>query len=349
MKKYIGEGLKSSGPNLNVLNVLRALLESDSRIYIPSDYESENAVVSFDPRVIGLPKVDDRPLIATGITSNSERFNFSISCLRSVLVAYPDISAEIVEMREKKVFRNYTIIKDGVLKNTQIYAEIPEDLFDIMVAAGILYYNERRLVEINHKYIPNFPYLIDFSNIPVVSLNWAQPDNIGLYDYMVEELKLSQMLKVIRALRKEFPVSVEISEEESDIYSDVIHTTAKNTSEYPYITYSFPELAKEDLINREAYRESIQNLSYTELTTLYRVYNKKLEAVRFMKRCIIFAIESSSKKGSYEWTDLVEVPRSKDKFSQTTTVLVSINEGCDASKIKMERRCNSKYLEMENK
>jgi hypothetical protein len=140
-KKWIGRGFIANGTNCNVLNLLRILVEdSESKVYIPSDYKVGSRV-RIDKNVYYNPKDINNPVEVVGIRTNQSRFNFSLLCLKPVMV---DIDGELVS---KKVWRNYNVIRDGKLVINKIYAKlIPVEVFDALSEAALLKDNKGNII-----------------------------------------------------------------------------------------------------------------------------------------------------------------------------------------------------------
>lgn len=333
MKKFIGEGLKSSGVNLNVLNVLRTLVEdTDSVVYLPYGYKNATVRTS-DPRVHMVPIEAGRPVRVLSLKSNKERFNFSILCSVDVMVEFYD--GDMIKLVPKKVFRTYNVIRDGKLEINRFSVKLSKSLYEDLRAAGILYYNGARVME-NHEYSENFIYKVDLSTIPLVSVNWAQPVNIGLYDMMKEDLEISEKLKVLKKIRNKFDKPSEVVEDEyyTESYTSGDYSEPSLGSEVDCCTYSIVGF-------KPQYKESDFDGMFSSYNDINE-YIKNLTSIqnndRFMSRCIIFAIGFTKKLGSFEWSDLEDVPRSKDKKRQFAKVNVNGEE------ITLERRIYKKLV-----
>ena len=314
--KFIGEGLKVEGPNLNVINVLRVLVEDKgSIVYIPHGYKKETST-SGDPKVHFNPVEAGKSIKVTDIQSNQERFNFSLTGLVDVMVEQEIASGEVC-LVPKKIWRQYNIIRDGKLMMDYIVCKLSEEAFTNLRNAGILYYNGVAVPN-NHIYVPDFLYKVVLKDIPLISLNWAQPVNIGLYDYMIEEQELMAKLKILRSLIKEYKADGQtLPEKNSDIYVEAYSGSEKvePTGTAKCVVYSLVDVPEFDL---SGYEERFPSLVYAEAEK--KKLSDRLSDIRFISRCIILAIEESKKKGSYDWSELEKVPRSKNKMRQYATI-----------------------------
>ena len=123
MRDFIGYGLSDEGPNKNVVNIIRVLVEAkDSIIYIPYSYMTEKTNKQKDPKLHFLPKESGRPLQIIDIQGHKERFNLSVKCLVDVKVEEGEESA--TQLVDKKVWRNYNIIRDGDLVIDHLIAKL---------------------------------------------------------------------------------------------------------------------------------------------------------------------------------------------------------------------------------
>lgn len=331
--KFIGEGLKmrnpdrSYNPNFNVLNILRTLVEDDesSTVYIPFDYKKDSSSRNSDPRVHYLPYESGRPIEITGLQSNKERFNFSITGIINVLVEY-DNEDNTVSLMNRKVFRQYHIVRDGQLVIDHLVAKLSRDAFENLRDSGILYYNGAD-VKSNHLYNSDFLYKISLKDVPIVSLNWAQPVNIGLYNYMREEIDLTSELQLIRKLIKKYNSEGKFIndcsgndmvyiEKSSDTNEDNILVNKKKVDCIVYELLDYKSSITEDEVAKRYPDIESAESAKTNM-------NSRLRNIRFIMRCIVAAIECSSKKGSYNWSELELVPRSKEKYQQKCTVSVN--------------------------
>ena len=329
--KFIGDGLKVKdpdrkyNPSFNVLNILRCLIEDDnSTVYIPYDYKSGTPNRKVDPKVHYLPYEAGRPVKITGIQSNKERFNFSLTGIIDVAVEVEKDDGT-VDIQMKKVFRQYNVIRDGKLVIDHLVSKLSEQSFMDLRDSGILYYNGFQVLP-NHGYNPEFLYKIVLKDVPIVSLNWARPVNLGLYEYMIEEINLSNRLSSIRRIIKKY------KEEGQTIPGYGAEFYNENNSEdhddedrekisVPCVVYEFKNINNDPKIY-EVKDENTQKF-YPDLDTAEyarKELNARLINVRFLIRCIVMAIEMSAKQGSYEWSEMALVKRSKDKYEQICDV-----------------------------
>ena len=205
VKEWIGKGIKNlvpNSPNKNVINILRSLIEDENCIcYIPLSYSAEKKTTT-DSKIHFNPIEAGKTIMVTDIQSNKERFNFSVTGEVDVYVEFENEDGSI-RLESKKIFRTYTIIRDGKLTIDYIIAKLSEDTFNDLRNAGILYYNGVPVPE-NHMYIADFLYKVVLTDMPILSLAWAQPDNVGLYEYLDYENKLSATMTEVNKIIKGF-------------------------------------------------------------------------------------------------------------------------------------------------
>lgn len=320
VKEWIGKGIRNlvpNSPNKNVINILRSLIEDENNIcYIPLSYSAEKKTTT-DSKIHFNPIEAGKTIMVTDIQSNKERFNFSVTGEVDVYVEFENEDGS-VRLEPKKIFRTYTIIRDGKLTIDYIVAKLSEDTFNDLRNAGILYYNGVPVPE-NHAYIADFLYKVVLTDMPILSLAWAQPDNVGLYEYLDYENKLSTTMTEVNKIIKEFkeagqtlPAFPEDSIYYNEPYLGETRTTDKILCEC--VVYS---VADEKEVIQE-YIDKCTNL--IEATKVKKEINKILKNVRFISRCVTYAIELSEKKGSYNWSELEKIPRTKDKYAQTCQV-----------------------------
>lgn len=323
-KKWIGSGINSdlkSSINNNVLNIIRALVEdSQSTVYIPNSYQNSSRYRSSgDPSIHFLPSECGKQISVLGLQSNQERFNFSMIGLVDVLVEYPNKDGTI-DLKNKKIFRQYNIIRDGKLTMDYISAKLSKDSFDALKKIGILYYNGLIVPE-NHNYNKDYVYKIVLKDLPLVSYAWAQPYRIGLIQYMNREEELCTILKTLRSLMKEYKSEgreISVSNEESEIYYEKYsgsQKVEKDIEEVDCIVYSIDTKYIYSIETaREEYDGDIDSLNES-----IKKYNKELRYVRYLIRCMVYSIENTKKNNSFIWSESEKSNRS-NKIKQTYKV-----------------------------
>lgn len=322
-QSFIGKGLKDlveGSPNLNVLNILRSLIEDGNcECYIPFEYSTEKKT-SKDPRIHFMPIESGTKIKVTTIQSHKERFNFSITGEVDVYVEYlTGDEDDTVEVLPKKIFRTYTIIRDGKLTIDYIIAKLSEETFNELRNANVLYYNGVEVSK-NHKYIPEFLYKVKLTDIPLVSYAWAQPQQIGLYANLNEENELSNTLTEVNKIIKQLQLDGQVasSEFENSIYYNEPYlgeTRNGDKIECQCITY---EVKNENNINQEYI--DIASKDINSAMRVKKTITKLLKELRFVDRCVVMAIENSSTKGGFKWSEPKVTGRTIMTESKTTEV-----------------------------
>lgn len=339
--KFIGEGLKPTGVNKNVLNILRTLIEDEnSTVYLPQDYKRGSKSYGGDPRVHFNPSEAGKPMQIVSLTSHQERYNFSIVGLVDVKVEYPQNDGT-VKLSPRKVFRTYNIIRDGQLEIESLVCKLSEDSFKALVESELLYYNGG-IVPPNHRWDPDFIYRLDLTEIPLVSVNWAQPVHIGLYRYMLDDLLLSDELSVLRKIKKTMLSPVGSDDSENEVYNEAVsYGSSKSETKETYtadcLVYDLPEISVDGYEGKEELL-SERYPTYKELSDRMSELSKRQKNVRFLVRSMIYAIEATKKQGSYDWSELALVPRSKEKYYQTTFIDI------EGVKVKLRRMSYKKNV-----
>lgn len=322
MKEYIGMGIKPTGPNLNVINVLRSIVEDKESIaYVPYDYKKESSRYSRDSRVHFLPLESGCPMKIVDITSNKERFNFNILGMLDVMVEFQDFNGDI-ELKQKKIWRQYSVIRDGHLNIDYILAKLSEETFRDLREARILWYNGVQ-VPLNHKHNKDFIYKVSLKDIPLISLNWAQPVNIGLYNMILDEEMYGRYIKEIKKILKDRSDYNKYNAEEidSEFYQEdniyLKEDKKDNKVEVKCVTYS---IDKEKNISFDCKFEDMDTPALENALKDFKSFKKNSG---FGSRCVIWAIEMSKKKGSYNWSDVYQKKSGSSKSYQDTYINVN--------------------------
>ncbi|WJZ23456.1 VWA domain-containing protein [Listeria phage LIS04] len=308
LKEYIGEGLKSTGFNLNVLNILRTFIEDKySTVYIPSNYKRGTSK-RIDEKVHHGQKSAPTVVEIDDFVSHSSRFNFSVRGLKEVQVEKEDGSLLPV-----KVFRSYNIIRDGELVIDELEAKLSYSTYTILVAAGLVYDQVGRQVSELHPYHEDYVYTVSLKGIKLVSPQWAKPNHIKLYDLMQLESYISDRVKLLSKLAKDRRIGAPSNDQIYRETPSVSQEETRESKEVECIEYKL----KGSSVEKPSVDESLSDDQLLEQLVSDRKYKNYL---RFIIRSVIFAIESSAKKGSYNWSDELPVPRSKSKSYKHTTV-----------------------------
>jgi hypothetical protein len=321
-KKFIGKGLKETGPNRNVLNVLRLLIEDDNSIvYMPANYE-RGTRKRIDENVHHGHRYAPVAMPISNFVSNLDRFNFSVRGLKEVLV-----ESQTGVMEPKKVFRTYNIIRDGELHIDKLEAKLSQEAYIELITAGVLYDQVGRKVDGEKTvYNPDYIYTIDMSELPLVSTHWANPTQLGFVDYLKEETYLTVLVKVLgqveRDWRSKLISSGAIEKVEDDIYietSKYAEEESKGSYEVESVQYrviSDDVKSRVKIITQDDLESQYE--SYNEVVADLKHYRKVLASHRFIIRAVAFAIENTKEQGSktFDFSAPEKLPRSKNKMVQ---------------------------------
>ena len=291
MCRFIGAGIKSK-QSTSVVNILRNLVESNvAEVYIPDNYAKESRYTT-DSKVHFI----DSPVRVYDLVGNQERFNISVKATVPVMVDTED------GQQRKKVFRNYTVVRDGVLNLIDINVRFLEREF---------FESYRNVNLVDGDYDLNRLYTIHLADVPVVSCDWAKPNQYGLVDMLKEDAQLSETLKVIRKEVKVLKESYAESITESEYYTEEKGAEVdKPKKEVNCIVYDLPEYKATAIVDNSRLLDLPTAKAYqSELS-------KKQADLRFAIRCVTMATEFSANKGFYEWSESALLPRSKNKFYQ---------------------------------
>ena len=142
---------------------------------------------------------------------------------------------------------------------------------------------------------------------------------IGLYENMDMENKLANTLKKVNKIIKDFKEAGQIvpSFPEDSIYYNEPYLGEERTGDKVLCECIVYEIQNEDEVIDEYINKCTD---IVEATKVKKEINKKLKNIRFINRCVVFAIESSKTKGNYEWSEMFKIPRTKEKYAQTTMV-----------------------------
>lgn len=317
MRDFIGTGIAEAGPNKNVINILRVLVEDEnSTVYIPYNYIAEKQDRSKDPRVKFPAKESGRPMQIVDIQGHKERFNFSVNCLVDVKVQYPENPGpnDEIEFVDKKIWRTYSIVRDGELAVNTIVAKLSEQSYKDLRDAGDILYIGDTLVTENMKYDPDMIYNVNLTGLPVVSYNWARPDALGFAEMLYEQQRLSAKMTQIKKYLKENNIKTS-SDSDNNIYTEAIsdYSSTSSGKTVECVTYT--------VLNRPGFVEPKYESSSAED---YHATNSKLKDLSFRCACIKWAIETakSNRRSPYEWSEIYQKKSGSSKYYQETVVKI---------------------------
>lgn len=146
----------------------------------------------------------DRGYPITDFTWNEERANLSTLSAIDVQITLPKNNVGLTKVNSF-IFRNYTIIKDGLLNVNQLPVEITKTVFNKLVSKGVLTGSFESLIPTSdeRRYV-----VIDMSGLPIVNKSRTKSVKASI---MTEEVKrlteLRFQLKYLGFLKKKFDVT----------------------------------------------------------------------------------------------------------------------------------------------
>lgn len=328
MRDFIGTGISEQGPNKNVINILRVLVEDkNSTVFVPYDYISDKEGKSKDPRVHFPPKASGRPMQVIDIVAHQERFNFSLQCLVDVKVEFDNDGT--ITLEDKKVWRNYHVIRDGKLAMSEVVAKLSESAYNDLRSAGILYIGDIVVSE-NYTYDKDAVYTIRLEDMPLLSSNWARPNVLNFHTMLRDSQRQAEQLKQMKKILKESN-EVDDSDYRSDVYTESIsdYSSAKSGKDVDCITYT--------IIENPGYKTPKYEGNVKD--DMKSVKND-LKNSRFKCACIKWAIESAMthRRSPYSWSEEYQKKSNSPRYYSETLVDI------DGSSYRLERCRYTKHI-----
>jgi hypothetical protein len=136
-------------------------------------------------------------------TWNEERANLSALIKIDVNLKLPENNVGLSEI-PSFVFRNYTIIKDGILNVTTLPIEINKDTFNELKSHGVVNYNFEELEDMGDGYRYT---ILDISDLPIVNKYRTKSVKCSVMSEEVNSLtRLKFSLKYLGYLKKKYNV-----------------------------------------------------------------------------------------------------------------------------------------------
>lgn len=302
-RKFIGAGLKPTGPSHCVLNVLRALIEDEGNVvFIPKGAYKRSGELTVDPRIVHPP---GRTLKVTGYTSHDDRFNFSLRTLKDVKVRPEGGKGSLQDM---KIWRTYNVVLDGNLHLPELEATLSEDTFTLLQEAGV--------VNAAASYDASEIYTINLRDLKMVSPNWANPATLGLVSLMRDEKDLEAEQKALNARRKTIGIP-----DKGDSDGDIYFEKAEKVEGLPVEKYWAP-CVEYRLMGYKArdYEAACVKMDYNEADARVKEVRQRLTVVRYLIRSIVFAMEATGSK-TIKWDTTGKTTQKGEwpKFEQAAT------------------------------
>ncbi len=309
----IGAGL-DVGPNFTVLNLLVALV-SDPNTVVRIDDE---AYVRAAPRAIDENIVatgNQRYVIADGVRSSNEAFNFSLKGDQTAMVQVPR-----GRPTPKLVMRTYNVIRNGQLVTRSLDARLGLKLFTLLRDERRLSLDGRKIVR-DEAHQPNAYYTISLEGMALVSSSWARPAQHKLDELLKREAFLKQAKHSLELLVPTFPLgtSTRLSGDgqkmlpyyrsSSSHKEDPIEVVDAREITYALRDYTPPSFTYDGPKDRASGEEALRRI------------RRELVNLRFKIRSICFAIESCKTTTPICWSDPVPTKGAKHPGTRRQIVL----------------------------
>lgn len=282
-RKFIGAGLKPTGPSHCVLNVIRTLIEDpDNIVYLPKSAYKRSGLLTVDPNIIESPL--GRTLQVVGYRSDNSRFNFSVLCLKDVKVKQ-ETGGRPVDM---KIWRAYNIILDANLHMSEIEASLSPKSFDVLKEAGVID---------SETYALGKAYTINLRGLKMISPAWANPINLGLVNLLGEEADLEVQQTALNARRKELMPVVSVT---AELVPGGVYTPKSIVAEGVPVEYYTAPCCEYRLMKYKGVSYECGTMSLEEAENKVKEVRQRLIVVRFLIRAITFAMEMV-KSNSIKW------------------------------------------------
>lgn len=276
----VGKGFSPWGSRRNVINVLRLLKEDpESLLFLGKGKYTFSGVQTTDPLVI---HPTERTLEPEALLTSGSRLNFGLTTLKDIRLARKS-EEERGRPVKKQEWRSYNVILDGILNVNELQAVLSKDSFQLLQLAGA--------IEKKKEFAKNEKFTISLSNMPLVSLVWAQPELLGLSCLMQEEVHLRAQQTAINKVVNAFGQEKKIDE---NIYQEEAQPSDGLTEPYKvsFVTYDLP-----DYKDKEDYSENYCKLDYEQAVARQKAIRNRLKNVRVAMRIIKFACETAERRG----------------------------------------------------
>lgn len=322
-QKFIGAGLKAVGPNHNILNALRTLIEDLANVAtLPNGAYQRSGLLVKDPRVVENPT--GSTLQVVGYVSHQERFNFSIRALKNVMVLPENGSTGRPE--PKQVWRTYNVVLDGNLRMPELLASLSQESFSSLQEAGV--------IDKSDGWQKGRSYTLNFRNLKMTSPAWANPTTLRLVDLLKQEAELEAEQKALNSRKKAVAADRKVTTDvdEDNVYRENAKPIEGVEPEY----YSAPA-CEYRLMSYKVKVYDYSTLNFAQADAKVKQVRQELVKVRFMIRAIVFSMEVT-KSRVIRWdvgktTQRGEVPKLEQiaTFQGATLKRVTWQETCVCS------------------
>lgn len=125
---------------------------------------------------------DLQPCPISDLVWNEKRANLSVQVLYTGYVNLPKNDFNLPEKFDTKIFRNYTIIKDGICHTYSLPVSLSKSTFEKLQSQSLL---------VGETYEANKIYVLDFSELPVI--NRKMVDSLSAKDLFYNEYELVKL------------------------------------------------------------------------------------------------------------------------------------------------------------
>jgi hypothetical protein len=311
----IGAGL-DKGRNFTGLNLLLALVrDRNTVVRIDDEAYVRAAPRAIDPNIVATG--NERYVIANGVRSSNQAFNFSLKGDQTVMVKPPH-----GRPTPMLVMRTYNVIRDGKLVISALDARLGLKLFTLLRDERRLSHDGRRIAR-DEAHQPNLYYTISLEGMALVSSSWARPAQHKLDELLKREAFLKQakhsLERLVPTLELSTPRQVVRSEggqkmlpyyrSPSSSKADPIEVVDAQEITYELRDYTPPPYSYDGPKDRASAEEALRQLRH-ELVNL-----------RFKIRSICFAIESCKTTKPLRWSDPLPTKRTKHPCTSRQIIL----------------------------
>jgi uncharacterized protein YegL len=180
-------------------DTIQALLSNNS---VSEAIDKLNEIQNDEPediKFVNDEKAKGQPL--SDLVWNNSRANLSVRVMYNGYVSLPTHDFEDLPQGrfDTKIFRNYTIIKDGVINSYKLPVNLSETTFDTLQSNGLLE---------GEKYEQHKIYILDFSSLPVINQKMVKQSSAKeLFENQYKLLAIQAQNTVFNHFKKRYLVA----------------------------------------------------------------------------------------------------------------------------------------------
>lgn len=248
MEGYSDDIENQLNKTLSVLQLLKILKDKNSQLLVSHpafQYKSVNQKLKYPEGSLKFKTDNQTGLNLSKLVWNEKRLNLSLGTVVPGTVKLPldkklgDLAGQDFETVS---YRTYTIIQEGRLNVTKLPVRITEPLFNQLTE-----FHQEGYLKFNYPtYDPEMVYILDLSNLPVVSKADVLSSELetSINQLLITKVDLGAKCKVINAFLKGQEPEVTEDWPYSDEQTEVLNT-------YGLKLYGFnPEPIKQEIIDR---------------------------------------------------------------------------------------------------